>query len=235
MAKRGLIVTIANSSREQRKLAGTGIALAGCGNHLGSAQRVPSSWGRLAGGDGTEYRKRPLPVSRLGIGPSRGTSPSGFRWPLFGPIMGRMPALTRRPDRYRQDCWRVFYGDVCVGTIGRRTGVPNGVDQWEWGCGFYPATERGEGSTGTAATFEAARAAFEAACGVFLPTRTEADFQAWREQRDRTAWKYAMWDAGMKMPAQRPDGTSRCFCGAEIDIRGVEQHIREAHQGMVAA
>jgi hypothetical protein len=83
-----------------------------------------------------------------------------------------MPMLTRHPDRDRQDCWRVFYGDVCVGTVGRRTGV--GVDQWEWGCGFYPGTDPGEGRSGTGATFEAARAAFEAAWGVFLPTRTEA-------------------------------------------------------------
>jgi hypothetical protein len=54
-----------------------------------------------------------------------------------------MPALTRRPDRDRQDCWRVFYGEVCVGTIGRRAGVSNGVDQWEWGCGLahLPADE----------------------------------------------------------------------------------------------
>ena len=38
--------------------------------------------------------------------------------------------------------------------------MPTSVDQWEWGCGFYP----GEGSSGgTGATFEAARAAFEAA------------------------------------------------------------------------
>jgi hypothetical protein len=181
------------------------------------------------------YRKRPLLVSRLGIGPRPGTSPSGFRHLFFGSIIEAMPALTRRPSRDRHDCWRVFYGNVCVGTIGRRAGVPNDVDQWEWGCGFYPGTDPGEGSSGTGATFEAARAGFEAAWGDFLPTRTEADFQAWRQHRDWTAWKYAMWGAGMKMPTQRPDGTSRCFCGAEIDIRGVEQHVRDAHQGMVAA
>jgi len=146
-----------------------------------------------------------------------------------------MTALTRRPDRDRQDCWRVFFGDVCVGSIASRAGVPIGVDQWEWGCGFYPGTDPGEGSGGTGATFEAVRAEFEAAWRIFLPTRTEADFQAWRDQRDRTAWKYAMWDAGMKMPTQRPDGRSRCFCGAKIDIRSTEQHIRDAHRRPVEA
>lgn len=79
--------------------------------------------------------------------------------------------------------WRVFYGDVSVGTIARRSGCPVNVDQWEWSCGFYP----GDRSSGTAATLDEAWAAFEAAWTAFLPTRTEADFQAWRDQRDRTA------------------------------------------------
>jgi hypothetical protein len=145
-----------------------------------------------------------------------------------------MPMLTRRRCRDRQDCWRVFYGDVCVGTIGRRAGVPIDVDQWEWGCGFYPGTEPGEGYSGTGATFEAARTGFEAAWRTFLPMRTEADFQAWRDQRKWTAWKYAMHDAGLKMPTQRPNGRSRCFCGLEIDIRGMDQHVRDAHRPVAA-
>jgi hypothetical protein len=40
-----------------------------------------------------------------------------------------MATLTRRPSSDRKDCWHVFYGDVCVGAIGRRAGVPNDVDQ----------------------------------------------------------------------------------------------------------
>jgi chorismate synthase len=31
---------------------------------------------------------------------------------------------------------------------------------------------------------------------VFLSKRTKADFQDWRDQRDWTARKYAMWAAG---------------------------------------
>ncbi len=43
-----------------------------------------------------------------------------------------------------------------------------------------------------------------------------------------TTWKYAMWDAGCRMPTQMPDGRSRCFCGAEI---GVEcgDHVYTRH------
>jgi hypothetical protein len=46
----------------------------------------------------------------------------------------------------------------------------------------------------TAATFDEARADFEAAWRVFLSKRTEADFQEWREQRDWTAEKYRRFD-----------------------------------------
>lgn len=40
-----------------------------------------------------------------------------------------MPELTRRRYPERQDCWHVYYGDVCVGTIARRSGCPVDVDQ----------------------------------------------------------------------------------------------------------
>jgi hypothetical protein len=60
----------------------------------------------------------------------------------------------------------------------------------------------------TAATFEQARADFEDAWQRFLSKRTEADFQAWRDERDWTAQKYAMWKAGERMPSQKPSSLS---------------------------
>lgn len=140
-----------------------------------------------------------------------------------------MPALTRRRYPERQDCWHVYYGDVCVGTIARRAGCPVDEDQWEWGCGFYPGLEPGQGDGGTAPDFEAARLAFEAAWLRLLPMLTEASFQAWRDNRDITAWKYAMWDAKAKMPTQMTNGRSRCYCGAPIDIAGMHEHVLKAH------
>jgi hypothetical protein len=59
--------------------------------------------------------------------------------------------------------------------------------------------------------------------------RTATDFDAWRYQTAATAWKYAMWEAGCKMPTQMPGGRSRCFCGAEIDNEGAGDHIRACH------
>ena len=55
--------------------------------------------------------------------------------------------------------------------------------QWQWLCGFYPGSNPGEQRGGTAGTFDQARAEFEAAWRVYLPKRSEADFQAWRDQQ----------------------------------------------------
>jgi hypothetical protein len=76
----------------------------------------------------------------------------------------------------------------------------------------------GECTSGTAATFDQARAEFDEAWRVFLSNRTDADFQESREQRAWTRWRYAMQDRGGRMPTQMADGRSRGFCGAAIHI-----------------
>jgi hypothetical protein len=114
---------------------------------------------------------------------------------------GRMSQLTRRRDPdARHEAWLIFYSDAHVGTIAVRTGNPTTTEPWEWCCGFYPGTNPGECTSGTADTFEQARSDFEAAWGAFSSKRTNEDFQAWRKDRASTAWKYAMWDAGCRLP-----------------------------------
>jgi hypothetical protein len=71
-------------------------------------------------------------------------------------------------------------------------------------CGFYPGGNPGDDRHGTAASFEAARAAFEAAWREYLPNRSDADFQAWREQQRWTERKYAMWERGQRFTSQHP-------------------------------
>jgi hypothetical protein len=73
------------------------------------------------------------------------------------------------------------------------------------GLRLVSGNRSGEGSSGTGATFEVARCRFEGARRAFLPTRTEADLQAWRNDREGTAWKYAIWAAGL----EDADATSR--------------------------
>jgi hypothetical protein len=93
-----------------------------------------------------------------------------------------------------------------------------------WSVGFYPAADRGLRASGTAKTFDAARAVFDIAWQWLLPKITEADFTEYRRRRAFDAWKRAMWDAGCKLPTRVADGRSTCFCGAAIKIADVERH-----------
>jgi hypothetical protein len=110
------------------------------------------------------------------------------------------PHLTRRPDPHRKDAWLVYADDICAGSISRAVGLPNAAEAWKFSAGFYPGSRPGEIKSGSADTFDEARAAFEIAWRTFASTRTEADFEAWREQRDWTARKYAARDRGEEVP-----------------------------------
>jgi hypothetical protein len=156
-----------------------------------------------------------------------------------------MPALTRRrdPDDH-QETWGIHCGDVQAGTIALRSGNPSATDRWQWYCGFYRGSDPGECTSGTAASFWEARTAFEAAWRIFLAKRTDADFQAWRDQRDRTARKYALWDAGERLPTPewepgRPCSIwMKCRCGETFDSHRLEHtvihvpHITAEHQSL---
>jgi hypothetical protein len=110
--------------------------------------------------------------------------------------------LTRRRDPHRSHSWLIYFGDVHVGTIAKSVGNPNANPLWQWLCGFYPGCGPGEQGGGTADTFDQARTDFEGAWLVFASRRIEADYQAWRDQRDWTARKYARWDRGERRPSQ---------------------------------
>jgi hypothetical protein len=128
-----------------------------------------------------------------------------------------MPALTRRRYPERPDCWHVYFGDVNVGTIAIRPGAPFDADQWEWISGFYPGCDPGQHTNGTAVDFEHARADFEEAWQRLLPTRAEADFQKWRDQRASMARVYEMRERGELLPSQKPSTMMRCPCGERFD------------------
>jgi hypothetical protein len=110
-----------------------------------------------------------------------------------------------------------------------RSGNPTGGKKWSWHCGFYPGSNPGDATNGTATDFDAARPAFESAWSVFLAKRTEADFLEHRRHLASDAWKRAMWAAGCQLPTQTADRRARCFCGAEIAIADMDQHIYAAH------
>jgi hypothetical protein len=55
--------------------------------------------------------------------------------------------------------------------------------------------------------------------------RTESDFQAWRDQRDWTTRKYAMWQAGERLRSQKPSSLMRCPCGEIFDSHRLENTV----------
>jgi hypothetical protein len=153
-----------------------------------------------------------------------------------------MPALTRRrSENQRQEGWQIYYGDIHAGTIVERVGNPHDTDQWEWICGSYPGSQPGEHQSGTAATFDEARGDFESAWQVFLSKRTEADFQAWRDQRDWTARKYALWDVGKRLeppnygPGKPAHRFRKCPCRPSSLIVRMNPNVRRDLGQMNAA
>lgn len=141
-----------------------------------------------------------------------------------------MPALTRRRsiDPHRET-WNVSYGDVVVGHIGRRGGIPKTALQWSWSCGFYPGCDPGQHRSGVAANFGAARVGFEADWTWLLPQLSEAAFDECRRSRAFQAWKHRMWACGCRLPTQERSGRSRCFCGVDIAADTLDRHIFTAH------
>ena len=63
------------------------------------------------------------------------------------------------------------------------------------------------------------------------PQITDAMLDEWRKQQAWTAWKYSMTDAKCQMPTQSSSGRSHCFCGEEITIAGVSDHVYAEHMG----
>ena len=110
-------------------------------------------------------------------------------------------------------CRQIYFGDVRVGTIAIRTGNPHDTDPWEWWCGFYPGSHPRERQSGTAATFDQARADFEAASRVFLSNRTEADFQAWvmSETRSLANMRSGTPATGCRPTSGNPASPARCI------------------------
>jgi hypothetical protein len=157
---------------------------------------------------------------------SGGLKRGAIAGPPFAALQSGMPELTRRcaPDA-PDECWHIYYGDVRVGMIAIRTGIPPGEDPWGWSCGFYPGSHPRECTDGTAATFDQARADFDEAWRVFLSNRTEADFQAWRDERDWTERKHEMWERGERMPTQKPSSMMRCPCGEIFDSHLLEHTL----------
>lgn len=132
--------------------------------------------------------------------------------------------LTRRQSG--SETWQVYYGDVRVGFIGKRSGVPVDADQWGWSAGI----KSGELETGTAETFEAARRGFQEAWERLRPTVTPKMLDEWRRYTAFHAWMQKMKSSGLRLPTQNETGRARCFCGMELTTAEMEDHAFVVHR-----
>jgi hypothetical protein len=128
-----------------------------------------------------------------------------------------MPELTRRRYSERQDCWHIYFGDVHVGTISRRVGQPHDEDPWDGCAASIPAPTPASKPAAPLPSLNRRARTFEQAWLAFSARRTEADYQAWRDQRGWTAKKYAMHESGERMPTQKPNPMMLCPCGETFD------------------
>jgi hypothetical protein len=146
-----------------------------------------------------------------------------------------MTALTRRRgNNPHEESWQIYFTDVRTGTIGARAGVPIHADQWGWSIGFYPGMEPGTWRSGIAATFEAAREAFEAAWSELRLTIPDSAFAESRPDRNRRARRWRQGACG-ELPAPRTHHrraggqrvlaeVSRQLMGWMAPSRGIECH-----------
>ncbi|OKO87559.1 hypothetical protein AC629_13460 [Bradyrhizobium sp. NAS80.1] len=141
------------------------------------------------------------------------------------------PPLTRKlHDNPHLKGWDVYFGDVRIGHIGQRAGVPVNVEQWGWSCGFYPGMEPGAKRSGTAGTFEAAREAFETTWSEMLPTISESALAEWRHDRDWRAAMAAKRARGDKLDSDVQNTLMRCICGTVFDSwKPVESYPHRQH------
>jgi hypothetical protein len=142
-----------------------------------------------------------------------------------------MSALTRRRSgNSHHETWRIYLDDVCIGTIGRRAGVPVEVDQWGWSCGFYPGLEPGQHCYGSAETFDLAREAFEDAWRQLQPNLPTRAFDEYRRDRAWRADLEAKRARGEKLWTQEPNSLMRCVCGIVFDShKPAESYDHRAH------
>jgi hypothetical protein len=127
-----------------------------------------------------------------------------------------MPAPTRRRsnDPHRES-WSIFYGDVRIGTIGKRVGVPIEVDQWGWSLGFRPRTRTASIRLGC--NLRPARAVFEAEWAALRPQIPAGAFEEYRRDSQHRGEIRAILARGERLPSETPSSLMRCVCGVTFD------------------
>jgi hypothetical protein len=82
---------------------------------------------------------------------------------------------------------------------------------------FYPGLHPRQHLSGTAATFDEARACFEADWKALLPDIPDGALEEYRHDRDQRAEMRAKPARGEKLDSEIPSSIMRCVCGIRFD------------------
>ena len=124
------------------------------------------------------------------------TWPRQFAGPVAIGLNAPMLDLTRRRNPSRANSWLVCYGDLHAGTIGAPSAIRvprrNGSGYAAFTLAENPCEQRcGQPTRSTGPAPRSRRPG-----STYLPRRTEADFQAWRDHQAWTEEKYRRFDRG---------------------------------------
>ena len=137
-----------------------------------------------------------------------------------------MPTLTRRRDPDApQETWHIHYGDVQVGMIGSRAGVPADADRWGWVVGLASRRARERDRQELRCGARHRRGGVAVAPAQRHGSRLHRISAAPRARHVEACHV----GSGLGAATQVADGRSTCFCGAAIGIADVEQHVLAAH------
>src|SRR6266550_6681351 len=125
-----------------------------------------------------------------------------------------MPALTRRrsPDA-PDECWHVYYGDVRVGTIALRTGMPPGEDPGAGPAASMPAPIRENAPTAPRPRSTGPALISRRRGGCSCRTGGRPIFRRGATSGIGRRVSMRCGNEAKRMPTQRPGSLMRCPCG----------------------
>jgi hypothetical protein len=103
--------------------------------------------------------------------------------PRFDGVSPPSPAASSdTPD----ECWHVHYGRYARRDHRDPHSYPHDEYPWGWSCDFFSSNHPRQHADGVAA------ASIRLAPPILASKRSEADFQAWRDERDWMGWEAAL-------------------------------------------
>jgi hypothetical protein len=105
-----------------------------------------------------------------------------------------VPTLSRKQINEQPERWHIHYAGVRVGLIQQRSGAPPSSNKWDGIADSIPAAIPASNDTAPPRRLIKPELRSRRHGETYLPSRTEADFEQWRQDAAYHAAKYSGWD-----------------------------------------